>query len=110
MMDNQKNVFDFIKNNITILDYIPYGKDNAIKRSTLADLTKLPDRAVRRLLKNLIADYGVIANYETGGYYRTTEIAEIENVIKIEHARLISIVHTINQLQQYEDILKNEKR
>ena len=81
----QIDIYDFIKQNITILDYIPFGKDNAVRRSTLADLTKLTDREVRKILKNLIP-YGVIANYQNGGYYRTTEISEIENVIKIEHA------------------------
>ena len=106
----QMNMFDFIKNNITILDYIPFGKENAIRRSTLSDLTKISDRTTRKILKHLIADYGVIANYETGGYYRTTDVTEINAAIMIELERMRSIQHTINQLQQYEDILKNEKR
>jgi predicted transcriptional regulator len=96
----QMDIHDFIKQNITILDYIPFGKDNAVRRSTLADLTKLTDREVRKILKNLI-QYGVIANYQNGGYYRTKDITEIETAIKIEQARLKSVEHTIEQLEEY---------
>ena len=97
----QMSIYDFIKQNITVLDYIPYGKENAIRRSTLADLTKLTDREVRKLLKNLVADFGVVANYRTGGYYRTKEISEVETAIKIERARLLAVEHTIEQLEEY---------
>ena len=97
----QTSVYDFIKQNITVLDYIPYGKENAIRRSTLSDLTKISDRTTRKILKHLIADYGVIANYETGGYYRTTDVTEINAAIMIELERMRSIQHTVKQLEEY---------
>lgn len=97
----QMNMFDFIKNNITIIDYIPFGKENAIRRSTLSNLTKISDRTTRKILKHLIADYGVIANYETGGYYRTTDMTEINTAIMIELERMRSIQHTVEQLEEY---------
>ena len=105
----QMNMLDFIKNNITILDYIPFGKENAIRRSTLSDLTKISDRTTRKILKHLIADYGVIANYETGGYYRTTDITEINAAIMIAFVRMSSIQHTVEQLEEYKKKIDDAK-
>lgn len=101
MMDNQKNVFEFIESGFKLLDFIPFGKKNAIHRRDLSDLAKISDRQVRAIIKSLAKDYGVIANYETGGYFRAETVGEINDALMIERERVIAIQHTIRDLEKY---------
>ena len=55
-MDNQKNVFEFIASGFKLLDFIPFGKKNAIHRRDLSDLAKISDRQVRAIVKSLAKD------------------------------------------------------
>ena len=105
---NQATIFDcdFFKNSLTVLDYIPFGQDNAIKRDKLSALTGISDRAIRRILKHLVKTDGVIANYKTGGYYRSESIEEIDTAIQIETERLFGIQETIQDLEIYKEKLE----
>lgn len=37
---------------MTITDFIPYGRENAISRQALAQLTGMDDRQVRRMIED----------------------------------------------------------
>lgn len=57
-----------------ILEYIPFGHDNAVKRPALCALTGLSDRQVRMMIENESnADHPIINLQDGKGYFRPTE-------------------------------------
>lgn len=80
---------------IDILDFIPKGRENAIKRSKLILLTGLSDRKIRELIADARRET-VIINLQTGdGYYIPTTKEEIERFVKQEEHRLKSIGYSL---------------
>ena len=72
---------------IDIVNYIPYGHDNAIKREDLVKLTGLPDPQMRALIRRARFDGEVILNVEDKkGYFRPILPDEIELVHKFYKA------------------------
>lgn len=76
---------------MNLLDFIPYGKENAVSRSQLCKLTGLTDRKVREQISQLRRTHVIINDQSGHGYYRTTDRAEIERYVRQETARLKSI-------------------
>ena len=62
---------------MSIIDYIPKGKENKISRESLAICTGLPDRSVRRLISAARADGHAIVNIVV----EVKDKAELESVI-----------------------------
>lgn len=52
---------------MTITDFIPYGKENAVSREYLANMTGLDDRTVRELIEKARKDVPIISLKK--GYY-----------------------------------------
>lgn len=79
---------------MNILDYIPFGKENAIKRLELRLKIGLSDRKIRKLIAEARLENVIINLQNGGGYYRPTseEIKEIEQHYKQEYHRAISIL------------------
>ena len=76
---------------MNITNYIPKGKENAITRKELCEITGLSDRLVRKRISQARREM-VIINLQNGkGYYQPTEAAEIEQFVRQETARLKSI-------------------
>ena len=77
-----------------LLDYIPYGRENAITRSNLCKVSELDDRVVRERIGQLRRD-NVILNLQDGsGYFRPLlpdETELVERFVKQETKRLKSI-------------------
>lgn len=77
-----------------LLDYIPYGRENAITRSNLCKVSELDDRVVRERIGQLRRD-NVILNLQDGsGYFRPLlpdESELVERFVKQETKRLKSI-------------------
>ena len=67
-----------------ISDYVPNGKENAVSRDYLAEMTGAEERAIRRELKyaneRLIVEEGVviISTSSKKGYWKTDDLAELE--------------------------------
>lgn len=57
---------------MNIIDYIPYGHDNAISRKQLCNLTGLPDRLMRQAIERARHDYAIL-NIGGSGYFRPAE-------------------------------------
>lgn len=56
-----------------ILEHIPYGRENAIKREELCARMQTSDRSMRGLIEEARRDDHIIINDQTGaGYYRPT--------------------------------------
>ncbi len=63
---------------MNILDYIPYGRENAISRVKLRQLTGLTDSKMRELIRQARHDVPIV-NLQSGeGYFIPTKMEEIE--------------------------------
>lgn len=77
-------------------DCIPYGKDNAISRKELHQLTELPDRTIRSEIKRAnkeLAEKGeaILSSSGGRGYWKTSDIEEMKRYLKeSEHRRMVT--------------------
>lgn len=62
---------------MSIIDYIPKGKENKISRESLVLCTGLPDRSVRRLISTARAEGHAIVGDPNGGYYMAETEADV---------------------------------
>ena len=71
-----------MKESIKIVDYIPFGKENAISRQQLERVTGLSDRDVREAI-SLARRNTVILNLSNGkGYFQPIQGEEDDLVVK----------------------------
>ena len=79
---------------MNIVDYIPFGKENAVKRSKLRALTKMDDRNMREAIEKAQMRGELILNMQDGaGYFRPILPEErdlVERWQKIEKGRWIA--------------------
>lgn len=57
---------------MNIIDYIPIGRDNAIGRKQLCQVTGLPDRLMRKAIERARRDYAIL-NIDGSGYFQPAE-------------------------------------
>lgn len=72
---------------MTLLNAIPYGRENAVSRSELAGLTGIPDRAIRKEIKALNAELArhgeaILSSSSGKGYWRTNSVAEMKAYLR----------------------------
>ena len=91
--------------NFNIIEYIPVGRENAIKRSELRNLCGLSDREMRRAIENARKETPIINLSDGVGYYRPETREEITRYILQEKSRIKSIneniqaaIKTFNQI------------
>ena len=79
--------------NFNILDYIPFGRENAISRQRLMQLTGLPDRENRELIQKARRDTPIINIQRGEGYFRplVEERDLVEKWLKQEESRAKSV-------------------
>lgn len=93
---------------MNIIDYIPYGKENAITREQLSKVTGLPDRAMRKEIELARRDTCIINNQNGKGYYRPTDKAEVERYIKQEESRAKKIFMALGGARKYQEEMKGQ--
>lgn len=82
---------------MNIVDYIPFGYENAISRKRLSIVTGLNDRVVRQLIETARRDTIIISNDDGSGYWRfpenptQTEINLLHKFVKQQESRAKSI-------------------
>lgn len=77
---------------MSIVDYIPFGEENAVKRFELIDKIMKPDREIRRMIEDARRSGVIILNLSNGnGYFRPDKKEEILRYIRQEEARARSI-------------------
>lgn len=88
-----------------ILEFIPYGRENAIKRKTLRDLIGCTDREMRNYIAQVRKETPVINLQDGSGYYRPKDKDELQRYIMQEKARAEKILKNINvACQVYNEI------
>lgn len=55
---------------MTIIEFIPYGRKNAVTRQELCRITGLCDRKVRQSIEDARREYAIINLQDGGGYFR----------------------------------------
>ena len=76
---------------MNIIDFIPFGKENAITREQLSAKTGRKDRVNRELISKERRDHAIVNLQNGAGYYRPTRRDEVALYVKQEEARLKSI-------------------
>lgn len=84
---------------MNIIDFIPFGKENAITREQLRLITGVPDRKMRDLISEAREELPILNLQKGDGYYmpkadRPSEIAEVKKWLKQEGNREKSINKT----------------
>jgi hypothetical protein len=88
---------------MNIEDLIPYGKDNAVSRTYLADVTGLTDRKIRYLISKARREYPILNLQDGSGYYRPTieEYIEAMHFYKQERCRALSILWSLSGTKKW---------
>lgn len=89
-------------------DYIPYGKSNAIQRSTLVMMLGSTDRRARKMIEEARNRGQIILNDQDGsGYYISDDLDEIERSYRIERKRALMILKRLKGMRK---VLKDAGR
>lgn len=90
---------------MNIVEYIPYGKENAVSRTQLIKRTGSSDRAVREEIAQARRNHCILNDQVKGGYYRPTseEIAAVERFILQESRRAKSIFYSLKAARDFVD-------
>lgn len=78
-----------------ILEFIPFGRSNAIKRKDLMDILGVTDRDMRNLISDARKKTPIINLSDGEGYYRPNEKEDLMKYIMQESARAKKILDNI---------------
>lgn len=84
---------------INIVDYIPVGKDNAVSRGYLVQVTGMTDRVMRDAIAEARKTHCIV-NFG-GGYYVADTAEDAERFLRQEKARAISIFTSLKGTREY---------
>ena len=94
--------------NISIIDYIPRGRANAIPRKKLAYITGLTDTKMRELIRQARHEKPILNLQDGKGYYIPDNKEEVRRYIKQEEHRAKSIFANLKSAREYLDQLENQ--
>ena len=87
---------------MNILDFIPKGKENAISKERLCNLTGLNERDVRSAIKRAVeCGEPVLSSSGHKGYWYSEDIDEIEEFIRESDHRSNAITKTTAKLKKH---------
>lgn len=80
-----------------ILDYIPFGRENAVTRPFLCQMTGLSDRIVRKEIARARREHPILNTQEGNGYYQPSDndVLEVRRFINQETNRARSIFYSL---------------
>lgn len=84
-----------------IINYIPHGRENAVTRSQLVDMTGMHDRNVRKAISKARKEYVILSLENGSGYYQPTadDYPELRRTLKREESRARSVFGSIKKLR-----------
>lgn len=99
---------------MTLLNAIPYGKENARSQAEIVRLTGINDRNMRDEVKKLnieLAKHGeaILSSSAKKGYWRTSDIAEMEAYIKEQRRRCNNLLKNASPIIKLINETKNFK-
>lgn len=76
-----------------ITNFIPRGRENAVRRETLRTMLNMPDRTVRQMIEKARREGEIIINLGSGeGYYISDDPADIEKQLRMNNSRAMAIL------------------
>ena len=86
---------------LRVISAIPYGREHAITRKTLARLAGMDERTAREHIEAARrAGIFIVSLPRTPGYFRTDNLDEIEVQYRIDHARALSILSRLTPMRR----------
>ena len=86
---------------MNIVDFIPRGRENAIRRADLVARLNLPDRKVREMIETARKDGALILNDQSGaGYYISEDLGELKRQMRSNKNRAMSILRQNTHLRR----------
>lgn len=86
---------------MNICDFIPRGRENAIRRADLVARLNLPDRKVREMIETARKDGALILNDSSGqGYFISDDIGEIKRQYLQDKHRALSILNRAKHMRR----------
>lgn len=87
---------------MNIVDYIPYGKENAIRRGSLVLITGMSDRSVREAISRARRNTPILNMQDGSGYYRPTkdDVGELKHFVSQEESRAKAIFYSLRSARQ----------
>ena len=85
---------------MSIIDYIPNGKENKISRDSLVMCTGMPDRSVRRLISAARAEGHAIVGDPDGGYYMAETEADVSLLLGELASRMGKLAQCYNAIKK----------
>lgn len=95
-----------------ILEHLPYGKDNAIPKAKLMEITGLSERSVRQniaILRNK-SDVIICSNSRSKGYYYPLDENEAQEFINETIHRIIELYASKKKAEEWVKKNKNQVR
>lgn len=84
-----------------IAQTIPFGRENAVRRDTLATMLGTSDRQMRKMLQAAREEGVIILNAQDGrGYYQSADIDEMTAQYRQDTARAMSILQRRKALRK----------
>ncbi len=92
---------DLLAEIYSVIDAIPAGRENAIKRAVLSEKVGMTDRKMRKMIEMARSMGCIIVNDQTGaGYYQSDDLDEIERQYRQDTARAMSILVRRKELRR----------
>lgn len=87
---------------MNIVDYISYGKENAIRRGSLVLITGMSDRSVREAISRARRNTPILNMQDGSGYYRPTkdDVGELKHFVSQEESRAKAIFYSLRSARQ----------
>lgn len=86
---------------MNICEFIPTGKENAIRRADLVARLNLPDRKIREMIEQARKDGALILNAQDGaGYYISEDVGELKRQLHSNHSRAMSVLRQNTHLRR----------
>ena len=95
-----------------ITEYIPYGKDNAVTRKYLCQITKLSDREMRKEIAKARRVTPILNSQDGKGYYQPNkeDYREVEDFIRQESKRAKSIFYNLKGAKDWIKSVDNQAK
>lgn len=94
-----------MKTKFTVLDFIPFGKENAISQEDLAIRMQCDKRTIRATIYSARVKGAVICSTceggSTAGYYRPLSVNEAMPYIKMQRSRIASAKEALKSAEEY---------
>jgi hypothetical protein len=88
---------------MNIIDFIPFGKENAISRKRLCTLYGTPDRVMRKQIENERGEHAILNAQDGGGYFRPLpkEKPLVERWLRQERSRGRSVEQSTRGAEKF---------